>query len=94
MKSKNHISHPQWKDYWTLKTTIRGIPCELAGLWHRAYPGAREHGTGLRLEPDEPAGWSEILVFDRKGYHATWLEDRMTDEDWADAEQKLSTGEE
>jgi len=32
--------------------------------FHKAQRGARERGTGIPLEPDEPAGWEIDEVFE------------------------------
>jgi hypothetical protein len=62
-------------------TTIQGIPCQVEVTYYAASRGARERGTGLQLEPDEPAFWDIMGVYDRKGYQARWLARKMTDED-------------
>lgn len=35
-------------------TTYIEFECEIEADYSRACPGSREHGTGLKLEPDEP----------------------------------------
>jgi len=39
-----------------MKTTlvIKGLECTVEYEYHRAWRGARERGTGVPLEPDEP----------------------------------------
>lgn len=61
--------------------TIRGIPCIVEATFHEAHRGAREHGSGIQLEPDEPAYWEIEQVFDRTGRPAPWLERKLDEAD-------------
>lgn len=50
----------------------RGIPCYVVG-------------SVLPAEPDVgifTAGFEAEALYDRRGYRAKWLEDRMTEADW------------
>jgi len=73
-------------------TTIQGIPCSVEVEYSPAIKGMREKGTGLPLEPDEPESYEIIQVFDRKGYKAKWLEDKITDEDVERINEELKYG--
>lgn len=64
-----------------VQTQIQGIPCEVEAVYHKALPGAVERSSGLPLDPGEPAGWEIVAVYDRKGYKANWLHDKIT---WGD----------
>jgi hypothetical protein len=51
---------------------IAGIPCSVEVEAWQAEPMTR-------WEPGEPAGWELYRVFDRKGYEAKWLENKLED---------------
>ena len=67
------------------RTKIRGIPAAVRVTYYRpgvegrqrVFPGA---GPG-DSDPPEPAE-IELMILDRQGYPAHWLEERMTQEDW------------
>ena len=70
------------KDFWS---TIQGIPCQIEVTSYS--PGQRGDRPGMGppmsyqdIEPPEP---EELFyeVYDRKGYPAGWLEDKITEED-------------
>jgi hypothetical protein len=66
-----------------IETHIQGIPCIVDVEYQKAYKGAREKGSGMQLEPDEPEGFEIVGIYksNGKGKHMQWLEDKMTDED-------------
>jgi len=48
----------------TIEVNFNGETLEVSGSAWKACRGAREHGTGLQLEPDEPAGFEiESVMF-------------------------------
>ena len=69
-----HMDNPIWRNYSFFESTVCGIPCQVAFSWSPACRGLRENG--IQMEPDEPEGPDEVLVFDRRGYHAVWLEEK------------------
>lgn len=60
---------------------VDGIPCQVDVQHHPAIRGARERGSGIQLEPDEPEFYSIITIRDRKGYDAPWLKRKVTQDD-------------
>lgn len=62
------------------ETTALGIPCKVMVQFNRAYHGSREHGTGVPLEPDEPAFYEVVAIYDRKGYKANWIWNKLEKE--------------
>lgn len=61
---------------------VCGIPCHaLVTDYHKGLDGSY-------WEPPEPAE-VEFKLYDRKGYRAVWLENKMTDEDLVDLEVHL-----
>ena len=38
------------------------LDLEIEATWRKGYSGARERGSGIQLEPDEPAGWEITSV--------------------------------
>jgi len=74
--------HPNWHKFICFEGKAAGMPCTIGFTWSRGYRGYREPG-GLQLEPDEPAGVDEIVLFDRQGYRAEWLAKRVDQmDDW------------
>ena len=57
----------------------RGIPCSVTGQMLPAEPD-----VGIMV-----AGFETDALYDRKGYRAKWLEDRMTDSDWEDVARQV-----
>ncbi len=64
-----------------VETRIDGIPCQVRLAYVHAVHGAREKGSGIQLEPDEPEGFVIEAVLDRRGKPAPWLERKMTPQD-------------
>lgn len=66
-----------------IDTFIAGIPCTVELKYHKAWRGAREMGSGIQLEPDEPACSEIIGIYKRggKGKYMQWLESKMTDKE-------------
>lgn len=60
------------------KTHIAGIPCYIDVTHYDYTKGDPQGQTDL-----EYYGWTdfEFTVYDRKGYKAKWLEDKITDDD-------------
>lgn len=58
----------------------RGIPCLVSGQVLPAEPDVGIFCAGF--EPD--------ALYDRKGYRAKWLEDRMTDSDWDSVAEQVN----
>ena len=69
-----------------MQTYIQGIPCQV-----RVDTLSVVKPHPLADNPDDFFGYTEIeyTVFDRKGYPARWLEDKMTDEDRHRIEQEI-----
>ncbi len=85
IKSPNHMSHSSWKNYTFFEGTACGISCLIGFIYYPGCRGAREHGTGLQLEPDEPAGIEEMVLMNLKGWHLDWLTDKVEAADeWDD----------
>lgn len=57
---------------------IQGIPCTIAVTSY--YPGSPARRDGMLAGPEEPPD-VDFEVFDRKGYTANWLYNKMTFED-------------
>lgn len=74
--SPNHQDHESWKKFEFIGGVVCGIPCQIAFTWYPGCRGARERGTGLQLEPDESEGPEDIHLFNRKGWHIPWLEEK------------------
>lgn len=68
-------------------TTIASIPCQVEVRYLPPSRGARESGSGVQLEPDEPESYEFVQAFDRRGYPAPWLEKKLTDEEISRIEQ-------
>ena len=60
------------KDTLYLEDFALTLQLEVDATWHRGSRGARERGSGVPLEPDEPAGY-EIY-----GIYATWTYQNKT----------------
>jgi len=63
-----------------MKTQIQGIPCEVKYTTHSRSSPAKTNAAPEHCYPAEPAE-IDFEVFDRKGYPAAWLEEKMTEED-------------
>lgn len=62
-------------------TRIAGIPCQIEVTCYSEERPMLITGWGFGdAEPPEPEEF-DYLVLDRKGYPASWLADKMTDED-------------
>lgn len=70
-----------------LSTRIAGIPCQVEMTSYTPYWNGRRGHIDNWL-PDEPEQ-VEFEVYDRKGYPATWLANKMTDDDYHRIEQLL-----
>lgn len=71
-----------------IETKIQGIPCRaemVGGTYSEPDP------TTWASDIDYYGGWSdiEIEIYDRRGYRATWLKNKMTAEDEARITQEL-----
>jgi hypothetical protein len=64
--------------YAVFDTSIQGIPCTIAVTSYCAGSPARR--DGMLAGPEEDAE-IEFEVYDRKGYTANWLYNKMTFED-------------
>lgn len=68
---------------------IAGIPCQIEITYYSPGRPARLHGPAEDCHPAEDSEF-DFDVYDRKGYRAKWLENKITDEDikrvMADAE--------
>lgn len=56
------------------ETRVDGIPCQVDVTYYEPYKPATFHC------PAE-GGEIEFDIYDRKGYHAPWLERKLTDDD-------------
>jgi hypothetical protein len=65
----------------TFATRISGIPCQIR-IQHLTHPQPmRVYGLGVEdVDPPEP-GEFEFEVLDRKGYKASWLADKLKEDD-------------
>lgn len=66
-------------DYFICDVTARGIPAQAAALIQPAEPD-----VGIDYEYAD-----EILIYDRRGYEAGWLERNMTDQDCTEVEVQV-----
>lgn len=64
------------------------LDVELSAKWHKEQRGMRERGSGIQLEPDEPAHW-EILSVECAGMDITKL---LSDDDFDRLENMLGDG--
>ena len=71
----NHKDHKDWNSYTFFESAAVGIPCIIGFTWNPGSKGSRENG--LQMEPDEPAGIGDVVLMDRAGYHAAWLEKKV-----------------
>lgn len=71
-----------------MTTTVDGIPCEAEFFYTPPLRGLRERGTGVPLEPDEPASYEFRGLYDRRGYPAPWLERKLTPDEIRRLEQE------
>ena len=63
-------------------TRISGIPCQVAVYCTAPPEPMRVYGPNMEdASPAEP-GEYEIEVFDRKGYKAPWLANKLSDDDF------------
>lgn len=71
-----------------MQTSIQGISCQVRVDTLHITKG---NYSPQAETPDEFYGYKDIefSVFDRKGYPAGWLEDKMTDEDCYRIEQEI-----
>jgi len=71
-----------------MKTTIAGIPCEARATRIVNVAGNYSYNASC---PEEYHGYVEVDfdIFDRKGYPATWLENKMTKEERRKIERGL-----
>jgi hypothetical protein len=71
-----------------MKTRIAGIPCEARATRIVDVKGNYSHSASC---PEEYHGYIEVDfdVFDRKGYPATWLEEKMTEDERRRIEREL-----
>ena len=62
-------------------TTVEGIPCGVRVLWYSQAVPMRTTGTGMGdADPPEPEEF-EFDLLDRGGYPATWLAEKLSDQD-------------
>ena len=66
---------------------IAGIPARAEIEVYKGHKGHRpleRFGSqivkGRPIEPDEPAHWNLLALYDRKGYRARWLEKKLENE--------------
>lgn len=65
----------------TFATRISGIPCQIRIQYLTQPQPMRVYGPGVEdVDPPEP-GEFEFEVLDRKGYKATWLADKLKEDD-------------
>lgn len=71
-------------------TTVCGIPCGVVVDTYHYQPPSKKCAQQCET-PDEFYGYTEIEwhLLDRKGYHARWLEDKMTDGDNETLEEEI-----
>jgi len=68
-----------------LEMKVMGIPAIVQIIHYSAHKGARGD-YGMQMEPDEEAHVEIDCVYDRKGYKANWLADKL---DKADGWEEL-----
>lgn len=61
------------------ETKIQGIPCFVQITYTPEYKGRTVRG--IQMEPNESAEADIEEIYDRKGYKAKWLWDRLDDAD-------------
>ena len=73
----------------TFDSTIQGIPCQIVVTHFEHTPPWRGHPHECPSDLDY-YGYTELEynVLDRKGYKASWLEAKITDEDDARIQQE------
>lgn len=69
-------------------TNVQGIPCQCEVISMTAYDPGRTTGPVERCYPPE-GGEIEFLILDRQGYHAPWLERKLTSADQARIEEEI-----
>ena len=72
-----------------IDTTVCGIPCKVQLDYYT--PGRDMLITGMGFGDCEPPEPEEVLfsVYDRKGYPAAWLENKLTDSECERIEEEL-----
>lgn len=74
--------YPLTEDFWSC---IQGIPCQIRITDYSPgcagdHPGMGPPMSYASIQAPEPEDW-DYEVYDRKGYRARWLEDRISSAD-------------
>lgn len=61
----------------TVEHNIAGIPCQIGVIYYKNVKGSY---SSRAMDPDEYYGYldADYDILDRKGYHAPWLERKLT----------------
>lgn len=71
-----------------LETRVAGIPCQVRVTYYQPYDPGVWWGHPDQRTPEEGPDL-EVELYDRKGYRARWLEQKLTDRDIERLRQEL-----